>query len=68
MDDVKASMFHVSHMCLQSRKVAKIWNRYNKVPHLTQDTVWESEKYSRKHQIYESKEVSILTAGDHNAE
>ena len=26
------------------RKVAKIRNRYNQVPHLTQDTTWESDK------------------------
>ena len=31
--------------------MAKIRNRYNHVPHLTQDTVWESDKYTRKHQI-----------------
>ena len=67
MDDVNVSMFHVSDMCLQSRKGGKIWNRYNQVPHLTQDTVWESDKY-KKNQIYESQEVSIFTAGDHKAE
>ena len=48
-------------------KVAKIWNRYNQVPQLTQDTVWESDKY-KKNQIYESQEVSIFTAGDHKDE
>ena len=26
------------------RKAAKIRNRYNQVPHLTQDTTWESDK------------------------
>ena len=26
------------------RKGAKIRNRYNQVPHLTQDTTWESNK------------------------
>ena len=25
-------------------KKAKLWNRYNQVQHLTQDTVWESDK------------------------
>ena len=29
---------------LKVRKVAKIRNRYNQVPHLTQDTTWESDK------------------------
>ena len=31
--------FNVSN--LQSRKAAQIRNRYNPVPHLTQDTTWE---------------------------
>ena len=39
-------------------KKAKIRNRYNQVPHLTRDTVWESGKYTRKHYIQESQEVS----------
>ena len=26
------------------RKTAKIRNQYNQVPHLTQDTTWESDK------------------------
>ena len=25
---------------------AKIRNRYNQVPHLTQDTTWKSDKYT----------------------
>ena len=25
------------------RKAAKIWDQYNQVPHLTQDTIWESD-------------------------
>ena len=31
------------------RKAAKIQNRYNQVPHLTQDTTWESDKNIIKH-------------------
>ena len=31
------------------KKVAKIRNRYNQVPHLTQDTTRESEKNTIKH-------------------
>ena len=31
------------------RKVAKVRNRYNRVPHLTQDTTWESDKSTNKH-------------------
>ena len=49
--------------------MAQIRNRYNQVPHLTQDTVWESDRYTKKKdQIYESQEVSIFTAGDLKAE
>ena len=31
------------------RKVAKIRNRYNQVPHMPQDTSWESDKNTTKH-------------------
>ena len=39
MDDVKASKCYVSDMCMQCKvgKESKFWNRYNQVPHLTQD-------------------------------
>ena len=40
-------------------KNAKIRNRYNQVPHLTQDTIWERDKYTRKHHIQGSQEVSL---------
>ena len=52
-------------MCPQSNKVAKIRNRYNQVPHLTQDTngkVTNSQKTTN-----ESQEVSPFPAGDHKA-
>ena len=42
-------------------------NRYNQVPHLTQDTTWESHRNTRKHHIQESQEVSPFPAGDHKA-
>ena len=45
MDDVKSSMFHVFNMC--KGKEAKFWYRYNQVPHLIQDTVWENYKYTK---------------------
>ena len=35
-------LYHV-----EVRKKAKIRNRYNQVPHLTQDTRWESGKSTR---------------------
>ena len=31
------------------RKAIKMRNRYNQVPHLTQDTTWESDKNTIKH-------------------
>ena len=31
------------------RKEASIRNRYNQVPHLTQDTTWERDKNTIKH-------------------
>ena len=43
---------------------AKIMNRYNQVPHLTQDTTRKSDKKARKRHI---EEVSPFTAGDHKA-
>ena len=33
----------------------KIRNRYNQVPHLTQDTTWESDKNTIKHHKQESR-------------
>ena len=49
MDDVKASKCNVSDICMQCKvgKESKFWNRYNQVPHLTQDTTWESDKYTK---------------------
>ena len=49
IDDVKASKCNVSGMCMQCKvgKESKFWNRYNQVPHLNQDTLWESDKYTK---------------------
>ena len=77
-DSVFLTLFHsdchASHLeFLQTtlppkvRKKAKIWNRYNQAPHLTQDTVLKSGKYTRKHHINESPEASPFPAGDHKA-
>ena len=52
---------------LEARKKTKIRNRYNQVPHLTQDTTWESDKNTRKHHTQESQEASPFPAGDHKA-
>ena len=37
------------------------------IKYLTQDTVWESDKNTRKHHTQESKEVNLFPAGDHKA-
>ena len=52
---------------MKVRKKEKIRNQYNQVPHLTQDTVWKSDKNTRKHHIQESPEVSPFPTGDHKA-
>ena len=45
--------------------------RYNKIKYhtcdLTQDTIWESDKNSRKRHTQKSQEVSPFPAGDHKA-
>ena len=46
------------------RKMAKIWNQYNQVPHLTQDTTWKSNK-TTINITNKSQEVSPFPAGDH---
>ena len=49
------------------RKKAKFRNRYNQVPHLTWDTIWKSDKNTRKHHTQESQEVNPFLVGDHEA-
>ena len=48
-------------------KGAKIRNRYNQVPHLTQDTN-EKVTNSQLHTTNESQEVRPVPAGDHMAQ
>ena len=45
------------------RKTAKIRNRYNQVPHLTQGTTCESHKNTNKHQKEEPRVVMGVTLG-----
>ena len=45
-------------------KKAKTRNRYNQVPHLTQDPTWESDKNTRKHDIQEGQAFRPFPAGD----
>ena len=47
-------------------KGAKIRNRYDQVPHLTQDTNWKVTN-SQLDTTNESQEVSPFPAGDHKA-
>ena len=54
-------------LIIKVRKKDKIRNRYNQLPHLSQDTTWESDENTRKHHIQERQEVSHISAGDHMA-
>ena len=52
---------------IKLRKKVKIRNQCNQVPDLNQDTIWESDKNTRKHHIPESQKVSPFLEGDHKA-
>ena len=52
---------------LKIKEEGKDKNQNNQVPHLIQDTVWESDKNTREHHTQESQEVSPFPAGDHKA-
>ena len=45
-------------MPIKVRKKAKIRNRYNKIPHMAQDTISESDKQTRKHHIQDRSAIS----------
>ena len=51
---------------IRVRKAAKIRNRYFQVPHLSQDTKWESNKI-KINITKKSREVSPFPSGDHKA-
>ena len=55
-----------SQLSVKVSKGAKIRNRYNQVPHLTQDTHGKVMN-SQLDTINESQEVSPFPAGDHKA-
>ena len=61
MDDVKASMLHVSDMCMQCKEGedAKFWIRYNQLPHLTLDTIWKSYKYTKNIKCMRAKKSAL---------
>ena len=48
------------------RKTARIRSQYNQVPHLSQDTKWESNKITINI-TKKSQEVSHFSSGDHKA-
>ena len=59
-------MERITQSVCKVRKAAKIRNRYNQVPHLTQDTTWESDRNIIKYHKQEPR-VSPFQAGDHKA-
>ena len=56
----------MDHLQIKVRKTAKTRKWYNQVPHLTQDTTWESDK-NEINITSKSQEVSLFPAGDHKA-
>ena len=61
--------FLIAKACIyliKVRKTTKIRNRYNQVPHLSQDTKWESNKITINI-TSKSQEVSPFPLGDHKA-
>ena len=51
---VKVSVKFNSVGKIKEKSLAKIRNRYNQVPHLTRETIWESDKNTRKHHTQEN--------------
>ena len=56
----------MNNLQIKVSKGAKIRNRYNQVPHLTQDTNWKVAN-SQLGTTNERQEVSPFQAGDHKA-
>ena len=54
-------------LIIKVKRKAKNLNCYNQVPHLTRDTILESDKNMRKHNTKESQEINPFPAGDDNA-
>ena len=50
----------------EKRKTARIRNQYNQVPHLCQDTKWDSNKITINN-TNKSQEVCHLPLGEHKA-
>ena len=64
---MKSETFHFDGWHVESKYQELMGPRYNQVPHLTRDTIWEGDKNTRKHHTNESQEVSPFPAGDHKA-
>ena len=66
--DVGIFLYKAVYRCVpgKARKKAKIRNRYNQAPHLTQDMDWKVTT-SQLDITNESQEVSPFPAGDHKA-
>ena len=58
---------HISSDFMKVTKKSKIRNRYNKVPHLTRDSICERNINTRKHHTKESQEVRTFQLGDNKA-
>ena len=54
---------HPSDLNFKVRKAANIKNRYNQVPHLTQDIIWESDR-TQLNITNKSQEVSPFSTGE----
>ena len=65
MEYSMATMRQSACLVIKVRNKAMIMNRYNQVQHLTQDTIWDNNKTTRKHRIKKSQEVSPFPAGEH---
>ena len=48
-------------LCIKVKKNAKLRYRYNQVPHLTRDTIWEGDQNTKK------RHARDIPIGDHKA-
>ena len=53
---------------MQSKEEGKDHELINQIPHLTKDTIWESDKHTKKHHNRHTNEPSgLFSIGDHKA-
>ena len=62
-----SKIIHLLLVEVQSKENAKIRNQYDQTAHLTQDTMWKTDKNTTKHYIQESQEATYFPTGDHKA-